>query len=158
MPDVTREAQRISRECAVHRARQAARVLSRVYDEKMRSLGIQTSQFHVLVAVAAQGEPGAPMGKLADGLLVDRTTLTRNVVPLEKAGLLRVARDPGDKRSKVLLITPAGERLLLQALPLWEAAQRAVRAALGGSRFDSLRNQLTQVVGLVTEIDGAKAR
>ena len=70
-----------------------------VYDDALRPIGLQQSQLPVLVALAIFGEPGAPMNALAQALVMDRTTLTRNVRPLEKAGLLRVARSPADARA-----------------------------------------------------------
>src|SRR5205823_4682173 len=81
------------------RVRQTSRTLSRIYDENLRRAGLQISQLTVLVAVARFGEAGAGMGKMAQVLGMDRTTLTPNPLPLEKAGLLRVARHPADARA-----------------------------------------------------------
>src|SRR5688500_18605074 len=94
--EFARAARTISRNCTCLRVRQASRVLTRVYDEVLRPLGVQTSQLTLLVAVAEFGESGASLGALADALVMDRTTLTRNVRPLENAGLLRNARSPED--------------------------------------------------------------
>lgn len=141
-------AHRISEECPGIRIRQAARLLTRVYDDALRPLGIQGSQLSVLVALARFGEPGATLGALAEALVLDRTTLTRNVVPLEKAGWLRVARSPGDARARVVVLTRAGERMLEEAAGAWEQAQRHLRRALGGAAaLDALRAQLDAVLG-----------
>jgi DNA-binding MarR family transcriptional regulator len=146
MADHSRLAGKIAKECAGMRTRQVSRLLSRVYDDSLRPLGIQESQLSVLVAVALFGEKGAQMGALADALVMDRTTLTRNVVPLEKAGLLRVARSPDDRRARVVFLTRGGERMIESAYPLWEAAQTKVRRVLGSVRFDALRSELSAVV------------
>lgn len=148
-------ASRIARECAGLRVRQASRLLTRVYDEALRPLGIQESQLSVLVAVTSFGEKGATMGALADELVMDRTTITRNVVPLEKAGYLRVARSATDARVRIILLSPAGERLLESAYPLWENAQARLRRVLGKERFEGLRSRLSEVVSLADRLDGS---
>ena len=110
-------------------------MLSRVLDEALRPLTIQISQLSVLVAVAMFGEAGANIGALAQVLSLDRTTLTRNVQPLEKAGLLRVARSPADARTRIVVLTTrAGERMIEAAYPLWGQAQKRIRDSVGGKR------------------------
>jgi DNA-binding MarR family transcriptional regulator len=131
------------------RVRQASRVLTRAYDQVLRPLGVQTSQLTLLVAVAMFGEPGATLGALAEALVMDRTTLTRNVRPLEKGGLLRIARSPHDARSRLVLLTRAGERLIEAALPLWERAQKRVDKSLGTRNVEALRAQLAQLIAAV---------
>ncbi len=141
-------------ECLGMRVRQASRLLTRIYDDALRPLGIQESQLSILVAVAMFGESGATMGPLARRLVMDRTTLTRNVVPLEKAGYLRVARSADDARARVVLLTRAGERLIVAACPRWEEAQARIQGMLGAERFQSLRAQLA---GVITFADALEA-
>ncbi|WP_370451709.1 MarR family winged helix-turn-helix transcriptional regulator [Corallococcus sp. CA031C] len=138
----SKTARAMQRDCAGHRVRQAARLLTRTYDDAMRPLGIQVSQLFVLVAVGTCGESGAPIGKLAKALALDQTTLSRNVVPLEKAGWLRVARSPHDARSRVVLLTRAGARMIESAYPQWEAAQERLRRTLGAGPFEALHAAL----------------
>lgn len=135
------------------RIRQTSRLLTRVYDDCLRPLGIQESQLSVLVAVAMHGERGATMGKLARALVMDRTTVTRNVVPLEKSGLLRVARSAEDARSRIIVLTRAGERMVETAYPLWRRAQERVCETLGATLFDSLRSSLSAAVSLAQELE-----
>jgi DNA-binding MarR family transcriptional regulator len=146
-------ARRVAKECTGLRVRQVSRLLTRVYDECLRPLGIQESQFSVLVAAAMFGEDGATMGALAGKLVVDRTTLTRNIVPLEKAGYLRVARSANDARARVILLTRAGERLVESAYPFWEEAQKRISRTLGAKRFEDLRAQLSDVVALAEKLE-----
>jgi DNA-binding MarR family transcriptional regulator len=135
-----------------------SRVLTRLYDDALRPSGLRASQFTVLIAIAMFGEPGAKIGKLADVLAMERTTLTRNIGPLETAGLMRVARDPDDSRARILLLTRAGERAIEAAFPLWQAAQRQVRDAIGGGRLDEYNEQITELVSAVSARRGlAKA-
>jgi DNA-binding MarR family transcriptional regulator len=127
-----------------------SRVLTRLYDDALRPSGLRVSQLTVLVAIAKFGEPGAKIGRLADVLAMERTTLTRNIGPLEAAGLLRVARDPDDARARILVLTRAGERAIEAAYPLWEAAQRQVRSAVGGGRLDEVHEQMTELLSAIT--------
>src|SRR5262245_61103316 len=80
---------------------------------------------------------------------MERTTLTRNIGPLESAGLIRVARDPDDARARILLLTRAGERAIEAAFPLWEAVQRQVRSAVGGGRLDEVHEQMTELLSAI---------
>jgi DNA-binding MarR family transcriptional regulator len=136
----------IQAECLATRARQTARLISRIYDELLRPTGLQVSQFTMLVGAARFGERGAAIGALAEKLVMDRTTLTRNLRPLEKGGYLRVARSPTDARVKVILLTKKGERALEQGLPVWQRAQALVRDKLGAQRTARLQAELDAVL------------
>jgi DNA-binding MarR family transcriptional regulator len=140
--DFRRAASTISQRCPGMRTRQAARALSRLYDEALRPLGIQGSQLSVLVAVAMHGESGAAIGQLARVLVMDRTTLTRNLRPLERAGLLRTAPSVRDRRARVIVLTRGGERMLERAYPAWEAATRRIGSSFGGQELATLHAQL----------------
>jgi DNA-binding MarR family transcriptional regulator len=142
MPNHSEIARVVAETCPGLRVRRASRVLTRIYHDALRPVGVQGSQFSLLVAIARFGEPGATMGALADVQAMDRTTLTRNIGPLEKAGFLRVARDPHDARARLLLLTRKGEALLETAYPLWEEATSRIRKAVGASRLQSLRDEL----------------
>ena len=141
-------ANRIQTECPGLRLRQASRVISKIYDDALRPSGLQVSQLPVLVALALFGEAGASMNALAEAIAVDRTTLTRNLRPLEKLGFLRVARSPDDARARVVLLTRSGERALEAAYPLWETALKRVRASLGSADVADLHTRLKRVVAM----------
>ncbi|WP_394844867.1 MarR family winged helix-turn-helix transcriptional regulator [Pendulispora brunnea] len=153
MAGFTQMVRRVATECTGMRVRQVSRLLTRIYDDCLRPLGIQETQYSVLVAVAMFGEDGVTMGALAGTLVMDRTTLTRNIVPLEKAGYLRVARSAADARARVILLTRSGERLIESAYPLWEEAQSKIRRTLGEDRFDALRSQLSEVLTFTDELE-----
>ncbi len=146
MVDFNGAARRIAAECPALRVREASRSLTRMFDEILRPVGIQASQLSVLVAVAMFGERGATLGALARALVMDRTTLTRNVRPLEKSGLLQVARSPHDSRTRVVSLTRAGERMIESAYPAWEQAEERVRKLLGARRLKTLRAELAELV------------
>jgi DNA-binding MarR family transcriptional regulator len=157
MADFNRAARQIARECPAVRIREASRMLTRVYDSALRPLSLQSSQLSILVAVAMSGENGAMIGALAQRLVMDRTTLTRNILPLEKAGLIRVSRLPEDARARVITLTRAGERMIEAAHPLWEKAQHRVREALGVARLEALRDQLSEVIEFAPSLSAGSA-
>jgi DNA-binding MarR family transcriptional regulator len=152
-----RAARRIARDCPAIRARQASRALTRVYDDALRPVGLQMTQFSVLVAIAAFAEAraGATISLLASSLVMDRTTLTRNLRPLERAGWVRVTRALGDSRARVVLITRRGEGIMEQAYPLWEEALRRVRRVLGPRPLKGLNAQLALVVASAPRLAGS---
>src|SRR6266849_9522293 len=112
MVDVSRVARKMASECPAMQARQVSRVLAKTFDAAFRPLGLQSSQLPVLIGVALSGEAGASIGSLARAVVIDPTTLTRTVRPLERAGLIRVARSPNDARARVILLTRSGERMI----------------------------------------------
>jgi DNA-binding MarR family transcriptional regulator len=140
MTDIARAARTISTECFAMRLRQASRALTKMYDDALRPTGILISQLTVLVAVARFGEDGASIHALADVLVMDRTTLSRNLRPLERMGLVRVARVPTDARMRLVLLTREGERAIESAYPLWQRAQQEVRRAAGTSDARDVRD------------------
>ncbi|WP_437331711.1 MarR family winged helix-turn-helix transcriptional regulator [Sorangium sp. So ce394] len=157
MVDFARASEIIASQCALVRVRRASRALTRLYDEALRPSGLQATQLTMLVAVATCGDGGVKLGALADGLVMDRTTLTRNLAPLERAGLLRVARAPDDARVRLIFLTRQGERAIEAAFPLWERTQKHVRERLGPSEADALREELGRVVALAARPEKAPA-
>ncbi|PSJ41838.1 MarR family winged helix-turn-helix transcriptional regulator [Allosphingosinicella deserti] len=122
----------IRADCLCFRARRVARVITRAYDEALRPLGLQATQLTLMSGIAAAGDGGQPMGRLADILAIDAATLSRNLKLIEKAGFAEIGRDPRDKRVRIVRLTGEGELMLHQALPRWQQAQREVVRSLGG--------------------------
>ena len=122
------------RSCACHKVRMAARAVTRAYDEALRPTGLRATQLSVLVAVAT-GE-AASIAALAQLLGMDRSTLTRNLGPLEKEGLITVGAE-GWRRSRALEVTRKGQSRLREALPLWKKAQDMLKSRLGSSDWSA---------------------
>ena len=83
---------------------------------------------------------------LAKALVMDRTTLTRNLRPLEKQGLLRITSGKEDRREREVTLTGSGQAILGKALPLWQAVQKEVKKELGQGRFERLLHDLSATV------------
>src|SRR4051812_27697968 len=135
----------VASECTAHGGRKAARALSRIYDEALTPTGLRGTQFDILVALSLARE--APLAKVADELGLDRTTLTRNLGPLERDGLVESVA-AGDRRVRRLRLTERGHDVLADALPRWERAQREVVAALGKTRWRELMDGVRAAASL----------
>jgi len=137
-----RLAQNMLDTCMCHRTRVAARAITRAYDDALRKTGLRATQLSVLAAVGARG--AMSIQSLADSLGMDRTTLTRNLRPLEDKGLVILAAE-ARHRSRMLTLAPSGKAMLVKALPLWEEAQRATRKRLGNQRWPAVQEALAEL-------------
>ena len=144
----TTKLKEIARACACANLRKAARAVTQVFDEALDSSGLRVTQFTLLVTSRLAGE--TPVTELAERMVMDRTTLSRNLKPLVRKGLLEV-RPGEDGRMRLLRITPEGERMLGRAYPLWEQAQHEVVSALGEDRYEALLGDVAQAISLVAE-------
>jgi DNA-binding MarR family transcriptional regulator len=131
------------RSCACHKVRMAARSVTRAYDEALRPTGLRATQLALLVAVAI-GE-AASIAALAQALGMDRSTLTRNLGPLQGDGLVAIGRE-GWRRSRSLEITRKGRERLKDALPLWQKAQASLKARLGERAWTAAQTSLETLI------------
>lgn len=134
--------------CACRNVRQAARAVTGLYDRVLAPSGLRATQVTLLVALEKAGP--VPFTRLADALGMDRTTLTRNLEPLRREGLL-VLRPGEDRRVRLASITEKGRRAVTAAIPLWEEAQRRITAGLGRGRWDAVRRDLQQLAAIAGE-------
>jgi DNA-binding MarR family transcriptional regulator len=126
--------------CLCLHTQRAARMLARRFDDVLRPLELTHGQFSLMMSL---NRPEAPsIGSVANLLAMDRTTLTANLKPLERRGLVKVAVDNEDKRSRRLTLTAAGKAVLAAAGPLWTQAHAEVERALAPSDPDMLRASL----------------
>lgn len=135
----------VARACACFQVRKAARAVSQLYDAALAPIGIKVTQFTLLIAIESLGDQ-ASLTRMARELVMDRTTLTRNLAPLRRAGLVQVAMDRRDRRARCVALEERGRELLRRALPLWQAVQADLIARLGPEQWQSLRVQLGDVV------------
>jgi DNA-binding MarR family transcriptional regulator len=142
VPDVAKDLPR----CACFNLRRAARAVTQAYDEALRPSGIRATQFSLLAALALEGP--ATITRLADAMGMDRTTLTRNLKPLLKDGLVEMA-EGSDRRRRRVGLTGRGMETLEQALPLWRAAQARVIDGLGTARWTGMLRDLERAIHVV---------
>lgn len=130
--------------CNCQAVRAAARHVSHFYDQCLAPSGLRTSQFTILAKLKRSGP--LTINALADIMVTDRTTLGRNVLPLERDGLISIEASPADRRAKQLVLTAAGDKRLRAAAKLWSAAQARFETVFGARRAAELRALLATVV------------
>jgi DNA-binding MarR family transcriptional regulator len=130
-------------ECTCLAVRQAARHVTQFYDRRLAASGLRTTQFSILAKLRQQGP--MTINTLADEMVMDRTTLGRNILPLQREGLLSVTPGRKDRRSKELRLTEAGVERLREAREGWREAQAQFAAAFGEERAAGLRALLREV-------------
>ncbi len=126
--------------CLCLHVQRAARAMARHFDEALRPVALTNGQFSLLMSLNRPKPPA--MGEVAALLAMDRTTLTANLKPLERRGLLTVSVDESDRRSRRLALTAAGRALLAKAMPIWEVSHAAIERRLAPSDPDRLRADL----------------
>src|SRR5215207_1922822 len=138
----------VARACACANLRKAARAVTQLFDGVLAPSGLKATQFTLLVTSRLMSE--TTVGELAGTMAMDRTTLSRNLKPLVREGLLEVSPG-GDGRTRLVRITPEGERALDEAYPMWHAAQEEVVDALGKERYEALLGDVGRAVALATD-------
>lgn len=132
----------VANTCACFNVRKASRAVTQLYDEILQPSGLLATQFTLLVAIAIADS--GTITHLAEELVMDRTTLTRNLKPLERQGLIEIK--PGqDQRTRVVALTAEGCEALAKAIPLWEQAQARIVEGLG-HRWSTLLSDLSDTV------------
>ncbi len=131
-------------ECNCFAVRAAARHVTQSYDQFLAPTGLRTTQLSILVKLKRRGP--LTINALAQDMVMDRTTLGRNILPLERDGLIRIEPTASDRRAKALHLTKAGEKRLQAARKRWSAAQARFEAAFGAKRAGDLRALLRAVV------------
>jgi len=129
--------------CNCRALRQAARHVTQFYDHYLVPTGVRATQFSIL----AKLERLAPItiNALAEDMVMDRTTLGRNIEPLEREGLIAVTKGRADRRSKELQLTDAGAARLHAASKAWAEAQTRFERSFGSKRASDLRAILRAV-------------
>ncbi|MEQ8389931.1 MAG: MarR family winged helix-turn-helix transcriptional regulator [Thalassospira sp.] len=122
--------------CLCLHVRRAARTIARRFDDAFRPLDLTSGQFSLLMSLNRPYPPH--MKDVADLLSMDRTTLTANLKPLERRGLIKITPDPKDKRGRLLILTNDGMALLTRAFPIWRKTQSDLEGLVADSNAEQL--------------------
>jgi DNA-binding MarR family transcriptional regulator len=134
--------------CVCSHLRRSARAVTQFYDRTLAPTGLRATQFTLMTVVRRTG--GFPFSSLADVLGMDRTTLTRNLRPLEREGLVKIV--PGsDRRVRLVRLTSLGERKHAEAEPLWAKAQGRVTEGIGEKTWRTLQKDLSRTIAVSLE-------
>ena len=135
-----------ARRCACGNIRRATRSLTQFYDGFLKPSGMRATQFSVLLNIALNDK--ITIGELAGLLVMDQTTVTRNLSALKRDGFIELASGDKDARKKCLRLTAVGEANLVEAMPLWESAQKRIEDALGPDRCQEMLKTFSHLVTL----------
>ena len=129
--------------CLCLHVQRAARALARRFDEALRPVGLTQGQFSLLMSLNRPAPPS--IGDVSNLLALDRTTLTANLKPLQRRGLVKVKVDATDKRGRRLILTAAGRAVLVAAAPIWKRTQAQTERLLRSSSADNVRASLREL-------------
>lgn len=136
-PRLSPAQKRAAAETCVHfNLKRSVRAVTQRFNAALAEEGLQITQFTLLVTSSLLG--AAPVTELAERLALDRTTLSRNLRPLEREGWIEAAPSEADARVRLVRITPAGEALLARAYPLWASVQEEVTRAFDDAEYAEL--------------------
>lgn len=139
--------------CYCASLRQASRYLTSFYDQMLSGSGLRVTQFSILAKLRRAGP--ASVNQLARAMVMDRTTLARNLQPLVRDELVKVRPGEQDRRERVIELTGRGLDLVTAALPAWERAQQLFAERFGPDQAEQLRATLSEVVATrVHELGG----
>ncbi len=138
-------------DCNCLALRQAARHVTQFYDGHLAKAGLRIGQFGILAMLRRKG--ALSINALAAELVLDRTTLGRNIQPLERDGLIVAKPSPTDRRSKELHLTPAGERRYEEGRDAWIEAQVRFEESVGEAKSEDMRRLLRSLTegGIVVD-------
>jgi DNA-binding MarR family transcriptional regulator len=131
-------------DCNCLAVRSAARHVTQLYDKYLAPVGLRTTQFSILAKLKRKGP--LTINALANDMVMDRSTLGRNVQPLEREGLIAIETNASDRRAKLLRLTGTGEKRLQAALTAWSQAQDRFESNFGSKRSAKMRTLMRSIV------------
>lgn len=145
--DATRDLQ--PSQCTLLRLRRTTRRVTQIYDRHLAPLGLRVTQYSVLGSLIVQAP--IAIGAFAEIMGMDRTTLTRNIRPLIRAGWIElIAGD--DRRLRTITVTSEGKAMFRRAIPLWRQAESELREAVGADAISQLQRLLDHSLARVTSM------
>jgi len=138
--------------CACSNLRRAARAVTQLFDAGLKPTGIRSTQFVLLVAIAELAP--ISLGRLAQILVIDRTTLTRSLRLMEKQDLVAVAVRSTMRRRFVTLL-PKGRDVLARSLPFWREAQRRFVKKVGDQYWRAMQTELNKLPSVALDLERA---
>jgi DNA-binding MarR family transcriptional regulator len=132
--------------CMCYNLRKTSRAITQFYDKMLEPSGLAITQFSLLVGLSIAQYP--TITKMANEMIIDRTTLTRNLNVLQNRGLVKIKGSSNDKGKKDIVITTKGKELLAKAFPLWEKAQRTVIQKFGNNDYNDMLSELSKITKL----------
>lgn len=141
---ISAKIENIDGRCNCLALRQASRYLTALYDQALSGVGLRITQFSILYRLAKEGTMS--IGELATAMAMDRTTISANLKPIERDGLVKIVPSSTDGRTKDVKLTQKGMLGYQEAFPLWEAVQEKFERAYGAKEAKTLRTAARSVL------------
>jgi len=138
-------ARREESSCNCGALRKASRRVSRIYDDALAPVGLGSSQHTILAELGRRTDQPPTLWELSQALVMDRTTIARNLRPLERDGYVAVRPSDVDRRSKLVVLTAAGKAKLAESRVFWLQAQKTFERIFGATEAQQLRSQLLSI-------------
>lgn len=139
----------MSQSCACYNLRRASRAVTQLFDSHFEPLGLKATQFTILAALAWYGDDAPSVGVLADALVLEQSSLSRNLAVLERQRLIRLVSSPDDRRERRPTLTRSGRTALARGLPMWRRAQAAVAEAVPAGELENQLRSLRRLTKAV---------
>jgi DNA-binding MarR family transcriptional regulator len=130
---IQQEARQVVAACLGYRSRRLARTVTRLYNDRLRRLGLNLTEMNLLAAIGAQGS--VQPAELGRAMALEKSTLSRNSSRLVDQGWVEI-RDHPEDRGMLLSLTARGNQVLLDALPAWQEAQEHAQALVAEALLD----------------------
>lgn len=133
---------KMSVSCTCSNLRRASRAVTQLFDAYFDEVGLKATQFTVLAALAHADDTPPTIGVLAETLVLEQSSLSRNLGVLERLGLIKLVPGFDDRRERIVSLTRAGRVALTRGFPIWRKAQAAITNALSSGTTIPLDGQL----------------
>lgn len=138
--------------CACHNLRRASRVVTQLFDDHFDAVGLKATQFTALAALAWHEEQAPTVGELASTLVLEQSSLSRNLAVLERQRLIRLVPGEDDRRERRVVLTRTGRVALERGYPVWRKAQAALAEALGDEELETQLRALRELATKAQQI------
>ena len=145
------EVESILQACACASLRTVSRSLTQLYNQILQPTGLKITQYYMLVTICQYKKRS--ISELSDIMMLDQTTITRNVNVLIKNEFVHVERDEHDSRSKCVSLTAIGVKKLYEATPIWMKVQEKIESEIGTDDYQHLLRTLKKVQHIITHYD-----
>lgn len=149
---------KMSVSCACYNLRRASRAVTQLFDSYFDEVGLKATQFTVLSALAYSDEKPPTIGELADTLVLEQSSLSRNLSVLERLGFIKLAPGEEDRRERIVTLTRPGRVALAKGFPIWRRAQNAIAAALENNELDAQLRALRRLTKTAQQLRPTKSR
>ena len=137
--------------CVCANLRKRTRVVTQLYDKLLQPTGLKITQYSMLANIAHQ--QSVSISRLGEILILDQTTITRNINLLKRNGYVNLTRDPQDARAKVITLTEKGVEKLNEAAPIWEDIQARIINDIGLEKYNDFYETLKTMQKIIQSYD-----